>query len=125
MPAENAPSTRLFHEIRRQHSTVEQGEGTSWQANFGHLVSYGACYYSYTYARAMAAAVWRDGFALDPLAPEGGDALWRLVLSQGNARPAEQMLLDLQARGGETEGEGQLWVDGAPNPAALIKELGL
>ena len=42
------------------------------RARFGHLVGYGGMYYSYLYATALAAALWRTHFAADPLSREAG-----------------------------------------------------
>lgn len=42
------------------------------RARFGHLVGYGGMYYSYLYATALAAALWRTRFAADPLSREAG-----------------------------------------------------
>lgn len=38
----------------------------------GHLVNYGASYYSYVYAQFIAGAVWKQHFADDPLSREAG-----------------------------------------------------
>lgn len=48
------------------------------RARFGHLVGYGGMYYSYLYATALAAALWRTHFAADPLSREAGASVTTL-----------------------------------------------
>ena len=50
----------------------QRSKCTTCRARFGHLVGYGGMYYSYLYATALAAALWRAHFAADPLSREAG-----------------------------------------------------
>ena len=55
-------STRAYHDVWNRHGIVPEPVGTAWQGFFGHLVGYGATYYSYLFDRAIAGKVWRDVF---------------------------------------------------------------
>lgn len=70
-------------------STEAEAELHRWELRFGHLVGYGSTYYSYAFARCVAASVWRRYFEGDPLAGGAGDD------AQGG---------DADARGGQGAG---------------------
>ena len=55
-------STRTYHDIYSQYSSIPEPAGTAWQGFFGHLFGYGATYYSYLFDRAIAGKVWKDVF---------------------------------------------------------------
>ncbi|TLD04565.1 hypothetical protein E2P81_ATG10553, partial [Venturia nashicola] len=58
-PGSAGESTKLYHDVWRQYSSVPEPAGTSWQGFFGHLFGYGATYYSYLFDRAIAGKIWR------------------------------------------------------------------
>lgn len=64
-------------------------------AQFGHLVSYGATYYSYLFDRCLSNMTWNRLFEADPLSREAGDKFQNAVLKWGGARPASECLTDL------------------------------
>ena len=66
--------------------------GTFWHARFGHLVTYGAGYYSYLYAKVFAAHIWARRFEADPLNREAGELLRRGLLEHGNARDPRSLI---------------------------------
>lgn len=70
---------------------------TAWQHRFGHLVGYGAKYYSYLVSRALAWTVWRDRFAARPLSRAAGDALREGVLQHGGAVAPRALLAGYMA----------------------------
>lgn len=55
-------STKIYHDVWNQHSSIPEPAGTAWQGFFGHLFGYGATYYSYLFDRAIAGKVWKDVF---------------------------------------------------------------
>ena len=55
-------STKAFYGIYDKNSSVREPRGTTAQGFFGHLVEYGATYYSYLFDRAIAGKIWRDVF---------------------------------------------------------------
>ncbi|KAK3256561.1 hypothetical protein CYMTET_34307 [Cymbomonas tetramitiformis] len=75
-------TTDLLAEIQNQHSSVRHEEGTQWQVQFGHIVNYGATYYSYLFASSIAANAWEELFAGEPLASGAGDRLRQEVLRE-------------------------------------------
>ncbi|KAF2144438.1 uncharacterized protein K452DRAFT_284759 [Aplosporella prunicola CBS 121167] len=60
--AESFSSSRVYHNIYNEHSTIPEPAGTAWQGFFGHLFGYGATYYSYLFDRAIAGKVWAQVF---------------------------------------------------------------
>lgn len=72
-------------------------DGTHWQTQFSHLVSYGGGYYSYLYSRMFAAHIWRQCLGSSVVcdseaAQAAGTALRIELLSAGGSRPPQQLL---------------------------------
>ena len=83
-------STQIYRSVWERYASVPEPVGTSWQGFFGHLVGYGASYYSYLFDRAIAGKIWRDVFeagrtggAVDARA---GERLRHEVLRHGGGR---------------------------------------
>ena len=85
-------SVALFERLHNEHTLIPFPRGTHWHSTFGHLVHYGAGYYSYLLARVVAAGLWHRCFAADPLSRDAGEQLRRELLSMGNARDPQSML---------------------------------
>lgn len=64
----------------------------TWQGQFGHLFGYGATYYSYLFDRAIAARVWEQVFAKNPLSREAGERFKMEVLRHGGGKSPWEML---------------------------------
>ncbi|OLL22637.1 Mitochondrial intermediate peptidase [Neolecta irregularis DAH-3] len=79
-------STTIYHDIIRKWGLVNPGPHTSWQTQFGHLVGYGATYYSYLFDRAIAARVWGKLFSGNVLNQQAGEKLRQDVLRWGGGR---------------------------------------
>jgi hypothetical protein len=60
--------------------------------NFTHFSTYGAGYYSYSYAAVMSAHVWENLFRADPWSRTGGDLYRNAILSKGGAEDPQSML---------------------------------
>ena len=45
---------------------------SNFDRRFGHLVTYGASYYSYVYAKYIADAIWQQQFEEDPFSRRAG-----------------------------------------------------
>ena len=72
-------------------------EGTHWQSQFSHLVSYGAGYYSYLYSRMFAAHIWHKRFDSSVgsnlvAVHTAGRELREQLLAPGGSRPPEELL---------------------------------
>jgi mitochondrial intermediate peptidase len=80
-------STAVYHAISAMTSLPDP-PGTARQGFFGHLYGYGATYYSYLFARAIAGKVWRDVFGGGAKAceREAGERLKGEFLSYGGSR---------------------------------------
>ncbi|KAK9471948.1 peptidase M3A/M3B [Dipodascopsis tothii] len=79
-------SDAVYYELNRAYGLFAPVREANWQAQLGHLFGYGATYYSYLLDRAIAAAVWRDVFAADPLSRAAGERFRTEVLRWGGGR---------------------------------------
>eukprot|EP01060_Flectonema_neradi_P023244 TRINITY_DN31455_c0_g1_i1.p1 TRINITY_DN31455_c0_g1~~TRINITY_DN31455_c0_g1_i1.p1 ORF type:complete len:683 (+),score=103.91 TRINITY_DN31455_c0_g1_i1:82-2130(+) len=59
-----------------------------------HLVTYPGTYYSYTFSRVFASAIWNKHFEADPYSWEAGEKL-REVMSKGGSAPPRQLISKL------------------------------
>jgi intermediate peptidase len=78
-------STAILKELQNKHTSIPYADDTYWHSRFGHIVGYGAGYYSYLYARVFAAQVWKKCFADDPLNREVGVSVGRRGRRVGGA----------------------------------------
>ncbi|KAL6530222.1 Mitochondrial intermediate peptidase [Orobanche hederae] len=85
----------IVADLKREHTCWKHVEGTHWHTRFSHLVTYGAGYYSYLYAKCFSAAIWKKIFEEDPLSPSAGSALRSKLLGHGGAKDPTVMLNDL------------------------------
>lgn len=79
-------STETLYQVQREFQVIPPALGTAWQSRFGHLVGYGATYYSYLFDRAIASKVWSSVFAGDPLSSNAGERYKTEVLKHGGGR---------------------------------------
>ncbi|GJN93960.1 hypothetical protein Rhopal_007021-T1 [Rhodotorula paludigena] len=98
-------STAALAEVQKRYHVIPYAAGTAWQTQFGHLFGYGATYYSYLFDRAIAAHVFAEKFAANPLSRERGEELKQGVLRWGGGRDPWEMIgelvqSDVVARGG-------------------------
>ncbi|XP_071798886.1 mitochondrial intermediate peptidase-like [Asterias amurensis] len=79
----------ILSEVQNQFSCIKYVPGTAWHLRFGHLVGYGAKYYSYLLSRAVASSVWHQCFAADPLNRDTGERYrWDMLAHGGGREPA-------------------------------------
>jgi intermediate peptidase len=102
----------------------------AWELRFGHVVGYASTYYSYVYARLIAAQIWRTYFEDEALAPGAGTKLAEGLLSKGGAVAPEVLLRDLlghdalrEVVGDDPGTSGGGAAGFAPNPEALLREI--
>jgi mitochondrial intermediate peptidase len=91
----NFDSTVALANLYEKRGLIPYVPGTSWQTQFGHLVGYGATYYSYLFDRVIASRVWGQLFAHDPLNRETGEKYKNEVLRHGGGKDPWQMLSKL------------------------------
>jgi mitochondrial intermediate peptidase len=91
----NFDSTAALANLYEKRGLIPYVPGTSWQTQFGHLVGYGATYYSYLFDRAIASRVWGQLFVHDPLNRETGEKYKNEVLRHGGGKDPWQMLSKL------------------------------
>lgn len=82
--------------VRQVASGYAAGVGhepdADWELRFGHTVGYASTYYSYVYARCVAATVWGRFFEGDALARGAGESLRDGLLRHGGAVEPVEML---------------------------------
>lgn len=88
----NLTTTEILKQCQEKYHFLGYVEGTAWQLRFGHLVNYGAKYYSYLLSRAVASKVWHGCFEADPFSSSNGEKWRREVLSHGGSKPPLTLL---------------------------------
>lgn len=91
------PTTSKFAGLH-QKMGIPFAEGTFWHSKFGHVVTYGAGYYSYLLDQVFAADIWQTCFASDPFNRAEGHRYRREVLIHGGAKDPNAMLRELLGR---------------------------
>ncbi|PIN06711.1 Metalloendopeptidase family - mitochondrial intermediate peptidase [Handroanthus impetiginosus] len=94
-PSSVEDTISVVADLKREHTTWNHVEGTHWHTRFSHLVTYGAGYYSYLYAKCLAATIWQRLFQEDPLSLSAGTALKSKFLQHGGAKDPTIILTDL------------------------------
>ncbi|OQU76928.1 probable mitochondrial intermediate peptidase, mitochondrial isoform X2 [Sorghum bicolor] len=108
-------------DLRRKHTSWKYAEGTHWHTRFTHLISYGAGYYSYLYARCFATTIWQEVCQEDPLSCSAGSAIRNKFLRFGGSKDPSSLLKDFAGDAIiRNSGSGII-----PNIGSLCKEIGL
>ncbi|XP_073031397.1 mitochondrial intermediate peptidase, mitochondrial isoform X1 [Primulina eburnea] len=94
-PSSIQDTISVVSDLKREHTSWRHVEGTHWHTRFSHLVTYGAGYYSYLYAKCFAATIWKKIFEEDPLSEAAGSALRSKFLEHGGAKDPAIILKDL------------------------------
>lgn len=83
----------LFKSLHLQNNLL-YADGTHWHSKFGHLVSYGAGYYSYLYASIFSADIWSTCFdgGSKALNRDAGTKYWKEILIHGGSKDPNHML---------------------------------
>jgi len=109
---EAAPdSTALLAAIHSRYCAAPALAHSRWHAGFTHAATYGGGYYTYLYAAALSAALWRRLFAKNPFDRAAGELLRAQVLARGAGADPVAMVRAV--------------LGGAPTIAPLLLELGL
>lgn len=85
-------TTGVISEIQNTFYGLPHVPGTAWQLRFGHLVGYGAKYYSYLVSRAVAQSIWTRIFAKDPLSRDAGFVYKRELLGVGGGKHPREIV---------------------------------
>ena len=91
----------------------------AWELRFGHVVGYASTYYSYVYARLIAASIWETHFAGGALEPGAGRRLTEGVFKFGGGVAPEALVRDLLGPNSLKDVAGGI----APDNAAALREL--
>jgi intermediate peptidase len=91
----------------------------AWELRFGHVVGYASTYYSYVYARLIAASIWEKHFANGALEPGAGRRLTECLFKFGGAVAPETLVRDLLGPTSLVDVGGGI----APDNAAALREL--
>lgn len=88
----NRKTTEILAQIQKKYHNLEHVPDTAWQLRFGHLVGYGAKYYSYLTSKSVAYAIWNKLFINDPLNSKAGQKFKQDVLSHGGGKPPKDIV---------------------------------
>ncbi|KAK7075656.1 hypothetical protein SK128_015080 [Halocaridina rubra] len=91
-------TTHILEKVQTECYGLPYIQNTAWQLRFGHLVGYGAKYYSYLVSRAVASWIWQKYFAADPFSREMGEKYREEVLSHGGGKPPRAMVGEFLGR---------------------------
>ncbi|KAL1531507.1 Mitochondrial intermediate peptidase [Salvia divinorum] len=121
LPSSSKNSISIVTDLKREHMSWGYVEGTCWHTRFSHLVSYGAGYYSYLFAKCFAATIWQKVLHEDPLSPDAGSALRFKLLQHGGAKDPAIILNNLVGESAIRNQNGGL----IPDITSLAEELKL
>ncbi|XP_033096110.1 mitochondrial intermediate peptidase-like [Anneissia japonica] len=79
-------TTDILADVQNNFSCLSHVPGTAWQLRFGHLVGYGAKYYSYVLSKAVATKIWSQCFAQDPFSRSAGERFRKEMLASGGGK---------------------------------------
>ncbi|XP_046573122.1 mitochondrial intermediate peptidase-like [Haliotis rubra] len=85
-------TTQVLADLQAEYHGTPYIDNTAWQLRFGHLVGYGAKYYSYLLSRAVASKIWYQSFNQNPFSRESGELYRREVLDHGGEKPPTQLV---------------------------------
>lgn len=85
----------LVSSIQEKYSFFKIVPNTSWHLRFGHLVPYGAKYYSYLTSRAIASKIWNSYFQKDPFSKHGGTKYREELLKYGGEKSPETLVTNM------------------------------
>ena len=85
-------TTDVLNMIQNQYYGISNSSNTSWQLRFGHLVGYGAKYYSYLVSKAVANSIWNKLFINDPFSSAAGQIYHDKVLAHGGGKPPKEIV---------------------------------
>ncbi|XP_042908420.1 mitochondrial intermediate peptidase [Parasteatoda tepidariorum] len=85
-------TTELLAHIQSIFYGLPHVPNTAWHLRFGHLVGYGAKYYSYLMSRAVASWTWYQYFKDNPFNGEEGKRYRSELLAHGGSKPPRQLV---------------------------------
>lgn len=84
---------KLYHGVEKDMEVLADDQ-SNWCGRFGHLLGYGASYYSYLFDRAIASKIWQHLFAEDPFNRENGEKFKESVLKWGGSKDPWECVAD-------------------------------
>ncbi|XP_063721301.1 mitochondrial intermediate peptidase-like [Symsagittifera roscoffensis] len=96
-------SEKMFHNMQIEYKklcfdyypSVSVDPSSAFYLRFGHLVGYGAKYYTYLYCKAIATKIWLDLFQHDPFSRQSGNDYKAKLLSHGGGKKPDAILENL------------------------------
>jgi intermediate peptidase len=82
----------LMKQLHNKYMNFPFVEGTHYYTQFGHLVSYGAGYYSYLYCKNFSSNIWNYYFKNNPFNKGGGSNLVTKLFHEGGRQNPNSIL---------------------------------
>ena len=79
----------------QMYPAISVDKASAFYLRFGHLVGYGAKYYSYLFCKAIATKIWQDLFLADPFSQTSGTAYKQELLVHGGAKEPKVIMENL------------------------------
>mmetsp|Transcript_7942 Transcript_7942/g.35263 ORF Transcript_7942/g.35263 Transcript_7942/m.35263 type:complete len:584 (-) Transcript_7942:101-1852(-) len=87
--------TQVYSDLFKKFACITPATNVPWETTFGHVVGYGAGYYSYLYAKVIASEIWQALFQKDPTSRASGDRLRSDFLIYGGSRDPKELITSL------------------------------
>ncbi|KAL5005339.1 hypothetical protein ScPMuIL_018795 [Solemya velum] len=88
-------TTDILQEVQNKYYGIPYEKNTAWHLRFGHLVGYGAKYYSYLLSRAVASRIWQQCFKSNPFDRSMGERYRQKILAHGGGQNPNDLIQDM------------------------------
>ncbi|XP_020261716.1 probable mitochondrial intermediate peptidase, mitochondrial isoform X2 [Asparagus officinalis] len=120
-PSTPIDTISVVADLKRKYTSWNHVDGTHWHTRFTHLITYGAGYYSYLYAKCFSETIWQEICSEDPFSMSTGTAIRTKFLQHGGAKDPVQLLQDFVGSGVVRSSNGGI----VPDISSLCKGMGL
>ncbi|GMH38714.1 hypothetical protein BSKO_06598 [Bryopsis sp. KO-2023] len=108
-PCPPGGTSEVLAEIVNKHGVLPFVKGTCRELWHSHFASYGGSYYSYLYARCLAAQIWSKYMLADPLSRKSGEHIKKMMFMPGGALNPQEFVTGILGEGALLK-EGNGWM---------------